>query len=334
MTTRDQKLALVGATLVALSMVSFAAPALGAAPTVDTETTDTVTTTALNGGDTVPFSANDSQNLSTLQFSVDSQNPAVRIMDPSRDNTTVASYDSGDMVQTGSASGTYYYNLSVPEDDLRYFEVDAASENPSYWQLVNNTESATEDTTNLSITLNESADRTVRVVGDTTEGLEMTQSWSVAGFDIPLLSSTDADFEADSLPTADNGTVVLHAQNSTLTDGLDALSMDSESLITGMAVSVNGDLVPFYAEGNVPSDVEGAYAVADADSNDVMVHNIDGTSADVSVSTGGVGLLQSFWANTLGSYDGPGPLSIGGFASGMALMLPFGRRSLRSRMGA
>lgn len=158
-----------------LLLVAAMSGALAAAPTVDTETTDTASTSALTDGAVVTdFNASASDNLSTLEASYDSTNPGIAIVDPETGDTlkTVTNTSNPDyFTETGSASGVTYYETTFSEADFATVPMAANEDKTVELRLINNTEVSQSqwDTTNVTITLDNTGERAVVTASSSSE---------------------------------------------------------------------------------------------------------------------------------------------------------------------
>jgi hypothetical protein len=195
--------AVIGATLLLLAAVGGA---LAAAPAVDTETTDTASTSALNDGDTVTsFNASDT-NISTLQADYDSDNPGIKIVDPETGDTikTVTnSSDPGYFTETDATAD--YYNTTFTEADFAAVPMDASENKTVTLRIINNTNVSSPDTTNITVYLENTDKRAVVTASETdpdtsTEETDPVLPWRDA--------ETRANIDADSVGINGSNTTV------------------------------------------------------------------------------------------------------------------------------
>lgn len=138
--------------------------AFAAAPTVDTETADTTTTSDWTDGTTVTNFNASADAESHIEASFDSTNPEIRIIDPATEET-IATYGEGDLTQTGTGTGIYYYGVDVSHDELATVPMDANENKSIKVQFVNNTEVDSPDLTNITVFLENTGERAVVRVG-------------------------------------------------------------------------------------------------------------------------------------------------------------------------
>lgn len=211
---RSRATAALGALLL---LVAAVGGGFAAAPTVDTETTDTTSQSALTDGMVVEnFDANASENLSTLQVGYDSTNPGIKIVDPDTGaviKTVTNESDSDYFTETGSASGTTYYNTTFDESDFAAVPMGADENKTVTLRVINNTSMGADawDTTNISITLDNVADRAVVTATSEadnfeTETVEPNFVAELLGADDKTTSSVEQD---DVAINGDNTTVTV-----------------------------------------------------------------------------------------------------------------------------
>jgi len=126
-------------------LIAAVGGAMAAAPSVNTETTDTTYTSEITDGDTQAYNATTSSNFS---WSADSANSKI-VIEQGNDTLYSATPDHED-----EASGTYYYNATLADDGSSYdgLEADAGESVTLNVTLINNTEADDPDKTNVSFT--------------------------------------------------------------------------------------------------------------------------------------------------------------------------------------
>lgn len=219
------------ALLVALAVL--ATPGLAAAPTVDTESTATTTTSNVTDGTVIAgFEAN-SSNSSYLEANFDSANASVEIIDPDT-GVVHATNDSDGMEVTNSSEN--YYAWDIGHDELATIP-HGANENKSVTiKLINNTDVDNPDTTEITVYLETVDDRAVVYggaeaaagnVGDvdvTTEVDEPPLGLSILGSNS---STTSVSADSVSLGNTSEGTTVhVIAANTSGEDPFSAASED------------------------------------------------------------------------------------------------------------
>lgn len=200
----------IGLLAIAVALAMLVAPVMAAAPTVDTETTDTATTSDLTDGTTINFSANSSTK-SYIEGSFDSTNASIEIVDPATGEVH-ASNDSAAMKQTfsNSTSSTYYYAWNMTHSSLATMPMDAGQNKSVTIRFINDTSLESPDTTEITVYLQNSDDRAVVYAGDgaaagTVTGLDVTTETDDG---IPLFGSNSSTttIEADNVGLGTNAT--------------------------------------------------------------------------------------------------------------------------------
>jgi len=302
--------------LAGVLVVSSAGVAFAAAPSVDTETTDTVTTSDINDQDTITYNSTDAQR--NLSFSADSANGSVKVL---QDGTELAAYPNGSSsvtVQDAVVSGTYYFNSTFQDDfsDYGYIEVGEGETADITLQMVNDSNNADPDLTNVTVTLDNTGSNVAFArVNDSevTVGEVSTTASILASVQqtVPLL---DAEEPVDPIETTETDIAVNGSDHNRIKIGsVDAeadnalnSSVPEEGVGYAAAVTVGDELVPVVSSGSdAPDWIETAsetYAVIEGDSNDkVVIYNAgdslsdDQSSVDVTVDTiDDVGVTEAF----------------------------------------
>jgi hypothetical protein len=275
----------VAAVLAVVGLITVAAGgAFAAAPTVDTETTDTATTSEITDGTVIQnFTANDSE-ASIIQADYDSDNPKVKVLD--ENNDTVTSYTASDMTETNTSQD--YYNTTINHSVLNNVEISPGEQVNVTLRLINNTEVDSPDTTNVTLTLDGADGRTVRVVDSSLSSDAFTAD--AAGFDIPVVgtvsvpvfgtSGDTSTYSPDSsIPiNGSNSTVEIHYANTSGASSLSTVAdeLSSEAWAKGIAVQTDEGPVKTYVDA-APSDVNesNTYAVYDTGDDDLVIHTGD-----------------------------------------------------------
>lgn len=255
-------------------LIAGAGPAAAASPTVDSETTNTATTSALTDGYTQSdFNASENVNLSTLQANYDSSNPGVWIKDA----------DSGDIVNkvtnethpdrwTQTDSTNDYWNVTLSEHHFGAVPMDAGQNKSVTLVLVNNTSSANPDFTNITVYLNNTDERAVVFAGESSDdgGIADVEEEEVGTLEAWLGKTADniSTVEADNVGIANETTDVFvvygddtvsepyadAAENKSTLWGLSSASIESGDRIPDHLVTVEGTHYAVY-EQDAPDDV-------------------------------------------------------------------------------
>jgi len=308
--------------MTAVVLVGASGVAMAAAPSVDTEATDTATQSALNDGDTVTtFNASASVNISTLQASYDSTNPGIKIVDPETGDV-IATYTNSSnpdyFTETGSASGNTYYNTTFSEADFAAVPMSASENKSVTLRLINDTTVDDPDVTNVTIFLENTDERAVVTASESFAGADVEET------DPSLLSSVlgaesenTSDVEADGVGVNGSQTtvyVVYHddtvaepyetaADNKSAWGGLSSTDYESGDMIGDHIVRVEETPYAIYSD-SAPErvlDASGAtYAVYDTVDGE-PAHRIElGDAADgessLDIETAGnqeLGFLES-----------------------------------------
>ncbi|WP_135306369.1 hypothetical protein [Haloarcula amylovorans] len=279
--------------VVGLVMTAIAGPAMAAAPSVDSESTDTTTTSEVTAGSTQTY--NDSTN-STLSYSADSNSTGVDVQQGDR---TLESYEqnSSDVLEwQTTATSTYYVNATFADDASDYTGIEAdAGENVDLTaEIINDTSlGADADTTNVSYTFANDANTSFIYYNDSETETATISTWSVAGLASslstvnPFANSTD---DSDAGPARIEQEIGVNGDSQdkihVYTGNSDAASSlakvyDASDTSDGVAylgtTTVNGKVVPMMAEGaEAPEWVdtsEDAYMTIQEDGKMATVHN-------------------------------------------------------------
>lgn len=293
--------------LVAIMLIAASTGALAAAPTVDTETTDTSQQSDLTDGATQTYNTTTASNLS---WSADSENSKVVV---EQDGETIYSA-TPDPYNT--ASGTSYFNVSLADDGSDYdgLDVDAGASVTLNVTFTNNTESSSPDTTNISYTFENG---NLEAFQDISDGAVQTPAdgglfsslsfWSDNGSEKAKTDSTVGieGNETETITMSVAGTPMADAM------GLAAESTESGDVIWGSATSLEGQYL-VVANSEAPDtewfDDSAAYATYDDDTEMLTYHNVDewvdADAQDVELSaTGNDGLGLTNTASMLMNYE-------------------------------
>jgi len=270
---------LVLAALLVLSVFG-AGLAAGAAPSVNTETTDTTYTTEIEDGGTQEH--NDSTS-TIFSWSADSENSKI-IVEQGDEELFSATPDHED-----NANGTYYYNQTFADDGSDYegLEVGADENVTLNVTLINNTEAEDPDKTNISWTY-ANDEETAFIASEDPETEEDEGGWFSS---LNVFSSDDEEvgtvLSEDETNVTDNTSAVqLDTLDSNLTDAYAASTEDASdgdiiwNSYTHVSVEDGDDqYVPvFYQEAGDKDwldEDEDAYAVLSEDGETMTIHNPD-----------------------------------------------------------
>jgi len=277
--------AILALALVVIVAVGTSGLAIGAAPSVDSETTDTATTSELNDGNTITYNASTN---TTLQYSADSANSSVEIL---QNGTTLETFENtSDPPEFEVTDATNdYINFTIADDETGYSGVEAgAGENVTLtYRLINDSELDNPDTNNVTVFWENHANKSfIRGDSGDTEtdepGFSLTAAAPLIGED----NRTDpAKVEQDiGVAGSDQDEITVYVET---TDGEDALSdtydaADEAGTVTYDGwVTLEGDFVPVLAsEDDAPDWLEtdtDTYATVSEDGSEVVIHNA-GTS--------------------------------------------------------
>ena len=255
---------------------------LAAAPTVDTETTETNTQSDLTDGTTINgFEANGS-NETRVEAKFDSDKPKIEFQDPDT-NEVLLTLDSDDLNETNSSQNYYGDNLS--HDEFSQFPM-APGENKSITvQFINNTNPSNPDTTNITVYFENSQDRGVVYVGES------------------LASGNDVEIDSDGFTVLNrsffaneyfriehtvesggsNATTTFALANTSVADRVSQSHEDAtrEEWVSSTLMTVDGEPVRVY-DTTAPDDVangSSTYAVYRSSTNEIVLHYRDDYSA-------------------------------------------------------
>ena len=268
-----------------LSVVSLGGMAMADKPTIDTETTDTSTTSEIKEGYTInPFEANRS-NSSYLEAEFDSDNPQVRAVDP-ENAEVLRRWGEGVMNETNASNN--YYRLQIRHDQLENAPMEPGESKDVDIVVINNTNvSESEwDTTTATITLNNSDDRTVVRAGDSAFKGPNVRAETAARWGFSIVNNTPAatlltysvtEFEQEQVKISGSGsTVTFAADNTTVEQAFDEESdkVDAGEFSPGIITTVSAsdgsrsETIPVYAE-EAPESVENgeSYGVYETSNN-------------------------------------------------------------------
>lgn len=312
--------------LVAVLVVAASGGALAAAPTVDTESTNTTETTEINDAGTQMYNATSDTRLS---WEADSPNSSIEI---SQDGDVLmeASPENYSAVDSGSDGNLdlWFYNVTLADDGSDYegLEVGAGQNVTLNVTITNDTAAASPDTTNISYTFANSEEQAL-IASESPESEEddsglfgsLSTGFGVLGNDSDDDAGTTLSTDSTTV-TENTETVTLDTMNSNLTDAFEASTSDASSgdlvwsSYTQVSVDDDAQYLPvFYEESSDKSWLntsEDAYATLSSDGQTMTVHNPDAlldddqSSATMDVTTVGdeqLGLRNS--ASMFSNYD-------------------------------
>jgi hypothetical protein len=294
--------ALAAAALIVLAALSM--PVLADAPSIDTETNNTTTTSELQDGTTIDnFTADSGTNSTLSTYDDDNVSRVVEVIDDGYTLDTLA--ENGTYVAENTSNVTrYFYNRSISHDVFEYAEVTAGEQHNVSLEIYNTSDSSelssnNTSAANISVTLNASDGRTIRRLGEDDIDTKTTD---------PTFGESQTITSVDERTT----TVTFSVMNGTAQDSLSAPTSDlsEDSWSGGATILVGSDSqeknpVRYFSADTVPDGVEGTYAVWDSDSNDLRVelgeNYADASDVEVEISSRKLGLSG---AAVLGGFDG------------------------------
>lgn len=311
--------------LAALLVVSSAYGVAAVSPTVDSETTNSSSTSDLVGGETLTDLDNSSME-QHVEAVFDSENPAIEIRSSTDSDVVYHRYDGGDLTQTYADANNSTYNYEVNLTHSSAFgdvPIDANENKTVDVVFINNTEAETPDETVISVTLANDGDRTVARLDDATIASRNAETFTsyFGGFESLdfLGEEADASFE-DSIEVPDDNSSHTYTVHMVNEDAIDAFDHDVDGLdaaawIVGNSVTLtdeDGEMhaVKVYSD-EAPEDIEDdIYAVYDDSANTLDVVFDEDTSGtydvDVSTTPFGVkfmqeqfGILSGEWLDVL-----------------------------------
>ncbi|ELZ96594.1 hypothetical protein [Haloferax sulfurifontis] len=305
---QHSKLASIALALtVALSV--FAGGAFAATPSIDTESTNTTTTSDWTDGYTVSgFTANAS-NSSYVEVTFDanvSGDARLQILDPDTGETVAdmeSVYTNSSADVTDSTNNHYAWNISHDEfEDLPV----GYGENKTFKVRITDTQD-TDNATVIDVAFNNTADRAVYRIGDAFTNNDVTVEEKHPWLS-QISSSYDtniASFELASVATGSNASHEVNLANGTVADAfaLAAEDKDDGAFLPLMTVKAEGDdgtvLIPVFVNEKSSEwdflDDDEAYAVYDSDAEELTIMNngderFDGVSETTFTLAGNDGL--------------------------------------------
>lgn len=316
-------------TVAALAIVGLIVASSGlvaaVAPSVDSETTDTTTTSDLT--DTSTQTYNTTTN-SRLSYSQDSNSTALAIHQGDRELAEYGSNNSDVVEWQSTATGTYYFNATVDDDASDYtgLEADAGESVTLDMEMINTADSPATNTT-VDITYQ---------IGQNVSFMHVNNSETMvadstgAGIRASVLSIGGNDSDAGAAEVEDeigvNGdsqeAVTVNIANSDATDSMSAVydaTEGTESFSTVAVANFGGETIPVLAAGqDMPDwmDEDMTYATVSEDGSTVTVENAgdalseDDTTAEFSMEANDAigfnnarNLATDYGAGTLKSLD-------------------------------
>lgn len=284
--------------------------AMAASPTLDTETSNTSQTTDLEDGDTQEYNTSTSSNFS---WSADSENSSLEVI---QGNETIVemspdSYDAADTDTSGS-NDTWYYNYEFADDGSDYDGLEAdANENVTLtFQVTNDTEAESPDTSNFTVYFQNGEEMSFVNADD----VETADTGMFGSFSIPVIGD---DNESDSEVigatrttetvgvTENTSEVSFDVQSSNLSDSFSESFAEKSSgdLLWASTVSVNGDYVPVYYQSTGDQewlDDNETYATISSDGSTMTLHNAGESAEDGELEIEAVGNQKLGMTNAQG----------------------------------
>ncbi len=254
--------------------------AFAAAPTVDSESTATSSTSELNDGNTITY--NESTE-TTLQASFDSSNGAFKILQNGTELSEFQNESAAEITVTNGSAN--YLNLTLADDEtgLSGVEADAGESVALEYRMLNDTSLSNPDTSNISVTwANDANTSFVRVESGDTETGDVSRFASLAS-SVPLVgddNTTDpAKVEESDIGVngADQDQITVWVEDSSAQDALDETNTEADGVAYMGSAEVDGTLVPIIsAESAAPDWVdtnEDAYVMISDDGERVDIYN-------------------------------------------------------------
>jgi hypothetical protein len=266
----------------ALMLTAAAGPAMAATPVIDTESTNTTTTSDWTDGTTVTnfsASADDTSYVEVSFSSAPSGEAGVKVVDQDTGETY---YQNESAVTTDDTNNHYAWNIS--HDELSDIPVEAGMN-----KTVNVTVYDTQDMANattIAVTLEATTDRSVAYLGDSalsTDDAEIVDKYSTLSEVSDAFNGSVVSFEQTLATDGSNTTHTFELANETADDSWNATTdADTQSgdwlVLTRLsAEDADGDThyIPVFAnskgEWDFLDDNE-SYAVYDTSSDEVTVN--------------------------------------------------------------
>lgn len=284
-----QSLVVLGIVLIATGLVA------GAAPVIDTETTDTSTTSDVAADTTiVGFEAN-SNNSTHIEASSLTANASMKLIDP---DTGVVYYTNSTPTATNETAG--YYAWDISHDEWENLPVKSGGNKTLTLRLINDTTVDDPDTTNVTFSIEGAPGRTVVHISSAQIGDDAIVKLGDPGWGISVL---DTDFELFGAwapePTTSQDSVSIDGEDSTIKYHIEndsaasqyhraAENKDDGETIWSTIVTADKRAIPVY-KNNTPEDVNetsDSYAIYSGDENasDLKIHLGDSFENESSVN--------------------------------------------------
>ena len=270
---------------------------MAAKPSLDSETTNTTTTTDVTNDSVLSDFDASASNHTYIEYTADSDNSAVKIKDP---DTGTVYYKNTSVMTTDGTNGHYAVNIS--HDELADMPVEANKNTTATVVITNNTEASNPDTFSFNLTLAADGSRTVVDLNNDVASNEDSFSSKTLGlFGIESLAGLVGDHEVSSLDQNDlsvngsNTTVTVYLSNQTAQDAFSAATKGTEAGVLDVDLSATMDtgskevVVPHFIDEAPDTDaLDGTtYGVYHTDSNKIVYHlgdEFDGKSEIDSMS--------------------------------------------------
>jgi hypothetical protein len=171
--TRPLRVGGIAAFAILATLALLVAPAMAAAPTPDSETANSPTTSDWTDGTTVPSFEANSSNTSYIEAQFDSTNASIEILDP---NTGEVHASNSTLNQTyaDATNNTWHYAWNLSHDALATMPMDAGENKSVTVKFINDSNHANPDTTEITVYLENQDDRAVVYAGDAADAGNIT----------------------------------------------------------------------------------------------------------------------------------------------------------------
>lgn len=309
----------VAAVLVAVLLVGVAATGgvvMGAAPTVDSETTETARSTNITDAGSQSYNATTTSNIS---WYADSNSSKILIEQDGRELYAA----SPDEYYHNSTSGNSYFNVTVADDGSDYtgLEVGANKNVTLNATLINDTSLDSPDKTGVNWTFANGEERAY--VAQTESEANDSDVTAFAeygvGAGIVALDGLSADgltqparVEQETTATENTSEVIIDFGNSSTADAFEAAQSDASTgdFLSMASVQMGDRRIPVFAESAdadwLDTD-EDVYATVSADGSEMTIHNagelVDGSETVDITATGNRNIGFGETRTMLSNYD-------------------------------
>lgn len=298
----SKKLRQAATLLVTVALLTTAAGGALAAG-LDSETTNTASTSDTVGGDNIDATYNGSSDADTarMTITVSSTDPGVRLIDPETDET-LKLYKNASMTQTYAGTSTWYYNLTVNTSVLNNLEIDSGETKNVTVQIVDNVtlDDVNETVTNKTVKVTGVEGRSVRFIGSNVGTDDLTNAQNglinteVAGYSLQWGVDNYTSISQSSVAVSPNVSdeVTLHFANNTAVSNFDtaAEAYDSGDWMFFAPASLSGDYIKVYKSSAPDSvDANSTYGVYKPGPNDLKIHVGEDYASNSSVDVSATG---------------------------------------------